>query len=331
MCSVALPFLLGGGLALLLYPANHVVHGQVIGKLAFVLFLGVAMSITAFPVLARILTGLKIHRSPLGTFVMTCAASTDVAAWAILAVVVAVAAGGDKVHTCLRLAEMVLFIAVLAFGIRPPLKAALNRLAAKGHQQPDAASLHYRRAPAIGFCDGVAGLQADFWGFHLWSPDAKGILTEGGPRDTAGGRAGQSSSRARIFRHHWAQRKPFGPQRIRLPAHSANNRRRSVGKFVGAGGSAMLCGSAPRRAAAIGVLMNSRGLTELVVIQVGVSLGILSERLSSMLIIMAIVTTVAATPLFKLLYKGSRPDAENDTQATEPSRVEKKTRTAVKG
>jgi Kef-type K+ transport system membrane component KefB len=84
----------------------------------------------------------------------------------------------------------------------------------------------------------------------------------------------------------------------------------SVGKFVGAGGSALLCGFDRRRAAAIGVLMNSRGLTELVVIQVGVSLGILSEQLSSMLIMMAIVTTVAATPLFKWLYKGSRPNGK---------------------
>src|SRR5207249_11124208 len=101
-------------------PANGVVHGQVVGKLSFVLFLGVAMSITAFPVLARILTGLKLQQSPLGTFVMTCAAGADVIAWAILAVVVAVATDGGQVHTFLRLAEMMLFIAVLIFGIRPP-------------------------------------------------------------------------------------------------------------------------------------------------------------------------------------------------------------------
>src|SRR5215469_9387075 len=120
LSSVALPFLLGGGLALMLYPAHRLVQGQVIGKLPFVLFLGVALSITAFPVLARILTGLKMHQSPLGTFVMTCAGGADVAAWAILAVVVAVAAGGDQIHTWLRLGAMMLFIAVLAFGIRPP-------------------------------------------------------------------------------------------------------------------------------------------------------------------------------------------------------------------
>jgi len=92
-----------------------------------------------------------------------------------------------------------------------------------------------------------------------------------------------------------------------------------------------LCGFDRRRAAVIGVLMNSRGLTELVVIQVGVSLGILSEELSSMLIMMAIVTTVAATPLSKWLYKDGRPNGERERQAKMPSRVEKKTRNAVKG
>jgi Kef-type K+ transport system membrane component KefB len=75
-----------------------------------------------------------------------------------------------------------------------------------------------------------------------------------------------------------------------------------VGKFAGAAGAARLSGIGSRRAAAVGVLMNSRGLTELVVIQVGVSLGVIDQRLTAMMIVMAVVTTVAATPLFRRLY-----------------------------
>ena len=331
LSSVALPFLLGGGLALLLYPANRVVHGQVIGKLPFVLFLGVAMSITAFPVLARILTGLKLHQSPLGTFVMTCAAGADVAAWAILAVVVALAADGDQVHTWLRLAEMALFIAVLAFGIRPPLKAALNRLAAKGRGS---------RLPLIFIIVGLLlsacvtawlGFKPIFGAFIFGALMPRESILKVDPEVPL---VAEQASQLLVPVFFVT----IGLS-VDLSGLSASGYLltllvivvASVGKFVGAGGSAMLCGSDRRRAAAIGVLMNSRGLTELVVIQVGVSLGILSPELSSILIMMAIVTTVAATPLFKWLYKGSRPNGENEKQAKVPSRAAKTTRTAVKG
>jgi Kef-type K+ transport system membrane component KefB len=332
LSSVALPFLLGGGLALLLYPANRVVHGQVIGKLPFVLFLGVAMSITAFPVLARILTGLKLHQSSLGTFVMSCAAGADVAAWAILAIVVALAADGDQVHTWLRLAEMALFIAVLAFGIRPPLKAALNRLAAKGRGS---------RLPLIFIIVGLLlsacvtawlGFKPIFGAFIFGALMPKESILKVDPEVPL---VAEQASQLLVPVFFVT----IGLS-VNLSGLSASGYLltllvivvASVGKFVGAGGSAMLCGSDRRRAAAIGVLMNSRGLTELVVIQVGVSLGILSEELSSILIMMAIVTTVAATPLFKWLYKGSRPNGEkNEKQAKVPSRAAKTTRTAVKG
>jgi Kef-type K+ transport system membrane component KefB len=75
-----------------------------------------------------------------------------------------------------------------------------------------------------------------------------------------------------------------------------------AGKFAGSAGAARLCGIDGRRAATIGVLMNSRGLTELVVVQVGVSMGILDSALATMMIVMAVVTTIAATPLFRRLY-----------------------------
>lgn len=324
LSSVALPFLLGGGLALLLYPANRVVHGHVIGKLPFVLFLGVAMSITAFPVLARILVGLKLHHSPLGSFVMTCAAGADVTAWAILAVVVAVVGGGGQVRTYLRLAELILFIAVLAVGIRPPLKGALTRLAAKGASS---------RLPLFFIIVGLllSACVTTWLGYHpIFGAFIFGALM---PKESI---LKVDPEIPRMLEHASQFFVPVFFVTIGLSVNLSGLSASgylltllvivvaSVGKFVGAGGSALLCGFDRRRAAAIGVLMNSRGLTELVVIQVGVSLGILSEQLSSMLIMMAIVTTVAATPLFKWLYKGSRPNGEDSTAGRDDLEIDRK-------
>jgi Kef-type K+ transport system membrane component KefB len=97
-----------------------------------------------------------------------------------------------------------------------------------------------------------------------------------------------------------------------------------VGKFCGAASAARLCGMDGRRASAVGVLINSRGLTELVVINVGVSLGVVDTQLASMLIVMAVVTTVAATPLFAKLYN-ERLRREDGVIPLSPQKAEKNT------
>ena len=96
LSSIALPFGLGAALAVALYPAHSVAgpDGRTVPPLAFALFLGSAMSITAFPVLARILTERRMQRTPVGVLALACAAIDDVVAWSLLAVVVAVAVGG---------------------------------------------------------------------------------------------------------------------------------------------------------------------------------------------------------------------------------------------
>jgi Kef-type K+ transport system membrane component KefB len=134
LSSVALPFAVGAGLALLLYPANHIVAGQRVGQLPFVLFFGVAISITAFPVLPRILTSLDLHRSRLGTFVMTCAAGADVTAWGVLSFVVAVVVGSSMLHAAVLVGELLAFVMVLVFAVRPLLRVTLSsRMSARSH------------------------------------------------------------------------------------------------------------------------------------------------------------------------------------------------------
>jgi Kef-type K+ transport system membrane component KefB len=264
LSSVALPFVLGGGLAFLLYPANRVVHGHAIGQLPFVLFLGAAMSITAFPVLARILTGLKLHRSPLGSFVMTCAAGADVTAWAILAVVVAVVGGGGQIHTYLRLAELILFIVVVAVGIRPPFKATLARLAAKGE---------HSRMPLVFVIVGLllSACVTTWLGYHpIFGAFIFGALM---PKEL-------------ILK--------VDPEIPRVLEQASQF-------FV------------PVFFVTIGLSVNLTGLS----------------ASGSMLIMMAIVTTVAATPLFRWLYS-SRADVDKDGRTMMPSRVKKTTKSAAK-
>ena len=91
--SVALPFALGAALSLVLYPTHDETDAGPVAPLALALFLGVAMSITAFPVLARILTDRGMHRTPIGVLALACAAVDDIIAWTLLAFVVAVVQG----------------------------------------------------------------------------------------------------------------------------------------------------------------------------------------------------------------------------------------------
>lgn len=321
LTSVALPFALGAALAELLYPANRLVNGHEIGRVPFVLFLGVAMSITAFPVLARILTGLRLHRSRIGTFVMTCAAGTDVMAWAVLAVVVAIVAGGDQLHTIMRLAEMLLFVIVLAFGVRPLMRAILS--ARRIRHRP-------RNLPLLLI---IVGLLLSAWvttrlGFQpIFGAFAFGAVM---PRETVQKVAPEvpllAEQASQLLVPVFFVTTGLGVNLSNLGVAGyllalLVIATASMGKFFGAAGSAMICGFDCRRAAAVGVLMNSRGLTELVVIQVGVALGILSQRLSSMLIIMAILTTIATTPLFRRLYDGRLRHEDDIAQARAQSQA----------
>jgi Kef-type K+ transport system membrane component KefB len=311
--SVALPFAAGAGLALLLYPASHIAAGRQVAELPFVLFFGVAMSITAFPVLARILTSLDLHRSQLGTFVMACAAGADVTAWGVLSFVVAVAVGSGTLHAAVLLAELLGFALVLLFGIRPLMRAALtSRLAARNDG----------KLPQLLVIVGLMlsawvttrlGFQPVFGSFAFGAIIPKDAILKAAPEvplliEQAGKllvpvffvTTGLSVDLSSLGAGGYLEA-------LLLIAVAC------AGKFGGSAGAALLVGFDRRRSAAIGVLMNSRGLTELVVLQVGVSLRILNERLAAMMILMAIVTTVAATPVFRRVYAG-RLEREDSTE-----------------
>ncbi|MFI0480119.1 cation:proton antiporter [Actinomadura sp. 9N215] len=300
--SIVLPLALGFGLGMLIHPWHRDMLDESAGVLPFALFLGVAMSITAFPVLARILTEFRIGGIGLGAFVMTCAAMADVIAWALLALVVAMVGDGGWAEAGARLGGMVLFVLALAAVVRPVLRRAL--LSGWVRRRDGSAPLLLL----------VVGLTLSSWvtsrlGFHpIFGAFLFGAIV---PRAEVAEVAVEAplliEQTSRLLVPVFFVTTGLS---INISGLSARGYLDVLlvllvacsGKFLGAAGAAYAVGMGGRKAAATGVLMNSRGLTELVVVQVGLSLGVLDPGLASAMIIMAVLTTVAATPLFRRLY-----------------------------
>ena len=291
--SIVVPFLLGATLALWLYP---LVGTGDVPFVVFALFLGVAMSVTAFPVLARILRDLGMQRTELGAIALGCAAVDDVTAWILLALVVGVAQAslGDAARTLVLTAAYVLVLITLVRPLVARLVRGLDRQEGMPESMVAGACVALL---ASAFVTEAIGIHAVFGAFAL------GALV---PHD------------ARLAAD--LERRLGDPVRILLlPAYFAYTGLRtqigllagptewalaaaiiavaSLGKFGGSYVAARLTGLAPRPAASLGVLMNTRGLMELVVLNIGLDLGVISPTLFAIMVVMALVTTLATTPV----------------------------------
>ncbi len=316
--SIVVPFALGAGLGLLLYPQAQSAADHRPGHLAFVLFIGVAVSITAFPVLARILSDLHLHRSRVGTFAMASAAGADVAAWAILALVVAIATGGSLVHAFVIIGEMAAFVIVLAFVVRPLLRWVLGTRAVARSNGRLSLLIVFTGLLLSAWVTTRLGFQPIFGGFAFGAAMPAAAVQAAAPEvPLLIEQAGQLL--VPVF---------FVTTGLSVDLSDLGTRgyllallviaTACVGKFLGSAGTATLTGFDLRRASAVGVLMNSRGLTELIAIQVGVTLGILNERLSSIFVLMAIFTTVITAPLFRVLYQDRLRGEDQPRDADRP-------------
>lgn len=292
--SVLLPLALGAALALAMYPR---LAPPGVDRLPFVLFVAVALSITAFPVLARILADRNLETTHLGAFVMTCAAANDAIAWCLLTVVIALCTAATAL-SALAAAGLTLALAIALTGLRPALRKLLER-AARGSDDLVLVILF------AGLC--LTAYATDRIGIH----PALGAFLFGAaiPR----GMAPVERSAARV-------RAVFVP--VLLPLYFANTGLHTnlvdlpsgqwgwalailavavVGKWGGAAGAARLTGADWRWAATIGTLMNCRGVTELIVLGIGRQLGVITPQLFSILVLMAVVTTVATAPVLQRL------------------------------
>jgi Kef-type K+ transport system membrane component KefB len=297
--SIVVPFLLGSMLSLLLYPifaTSDVPFG------IFFLFMGISMSVTAFPVLARILTDRGMHRSRLGTVALTCAAVGDLTAWCLLAFVVSVAKADmdDAVRT---LAWSLLFVAFMLLVVR----SLMGAIARRAERQPE---IGHGTMAAILVALLLSAFTAEWIGIHaLFGAFILGALV---PHDGA-------------LARHLTRRLHDVAVVFFLPAYFAFTGMRtqiglvsgmeqwlvcaliiavaSLGKFGGIFIAGRVVGLRWREGAVLGILMNTRGLMELIVLNIGLDLKILSPTLFTMLVLMAITTTLATTPILDLLNR----------------------------
>lgn len=314
--ALLLPLLAGAGLALALYSRHGEVEGEPIPQLAFVLFFATAMAVTAFPVLVSIVAERGIRRSPLGEVAVSSAALQDACGWLLLALALAVmpAAGGASFPTLVATAALlgILLVAVA----RPLLGALLARVEAgrTGEVGMLATSLCFASA-----CAGITQLV----GLHVVvGAFAAGVAF---PR-------GGSSARVRLlcralmpvtmafflpiyFLSPGLQLNVGSIGLAGLPELTAIVAVASICKLAGGALPARWAGSSWRDATTLGVLLNTRGLMELVVLTVGYTEGVLSRQLFSEMVVMAIVTTMMTGPLLEVLRRrgvasaGRRPAA----------------------
>lgn len=305
--SIILPFLLGSLLSLALYQ-NYAPAG--IAFTPFCLFMGIAMSITAFPVLARMLHERGLSRSPLGTVVLTCAAVDDLTAWCGLAVVAAVSQQGAIANALMTAGLCGLHIAVMLFVIRPLLsrwisgRASNAKLCGKGVVAATLGTAFF------------SALLTEAIGIHaLFGAFLAGVVV---PKNTA-------------FREALAVRIESFSTIVLLPLFFALSGLRTQigllddsdswlvcgaiilvaisGKFLGSAAAARWSGSTWRESLAIGALMNTRGLVELVALNIGYDLGIITPTIFTMMVLMALLTTLMTGPLLSLLVPDSQKNA----------------------
>jgi Kef-type K+ transport system membrane component KefB len=295
--SIVVPLLMGGALALWLYPL-YATRGVLFTS--FALFLGVAMSVTAFPVLARILTDRGMHTSRTGVLALGCAAIDDVTAWCLLGFVVAVARE-DARNPLLMLAMTIAFILFVLLIAKRGALWLVRKRAKEGRTTQNIFAIVCAALLLAALITEWIGIHALFGAFLL------GTLI---PHNSTLARDIRDKCEDIVLVLFLPMFFAFTGLRTQIGLMTETRDWlvcvviivvASFGKFGGSFLAARLTGSDWREAASLGVLMNTRGLMELIVLNVGLDLGVLSPALFSMFVIMAILTTLATTPILQVL------------------------------
>jgi Kef-type K+ transport system membrane component KefB/nucleotide-binding universal stress UspA family protein len=301
--SIVVPFVLGAGAAVVLYKTHSSPN---VPLLHFVLFMGVALSVTAFPVLARILSERHLLSSRVGAITIACAAVDDITAWCLLAFIVTVTrarAVTDAIWTTVLAAGFVMAMLLL---LRPFLKRLGARVASREGLTPTGVALTLLLLLLCSSVTELIGIHALFGAFLFGAIFPK----EGGLAEALIEKLETVSVvlLLPVFFAYSGLRTQIGLLNdssdwlITLVIIALA----TLGKFGGSAVAARLTGLRWREAGAIGILMNTRGLMELIVLNIGLDLGVISPRVFTMLVIMALVTTFITTPLLRWVY----PDKE---------------------
>lgn len=296
--SIIIPFFLGAAFSLLIYRALAPSH---IAFIAFALFMGIAMSITAFPVLARIIAERGLSGSSLGNIAIACAAVDDVTAWCILAVVVTLVKASGLGSALLTIALAALFVSVMLFLVRPQVDRMIGEDAGNWIRGRTFMANILIFVFASALLTEVIGIHALFGAF-------------------VAGAIMPASAHLQLF---LKERLETFSSVFLLPLFFAFTGLRTqinllgdwwnwlmcagvimvaiAGKLGGSMLAARWIGMNWRDAFSIGALMNTRGLMELIVLNIGYDLGILSPPVFTMMVLMALVTTLMTGPLLSLL------------------------------
>jgi Kef-type K+ transport system membrane component KefB len=298
--SIIVPFFLGSALALYLYPR---LSDDSVSFTGFALFMGAAMSVTAFPVLARILTERNLLGTRIGAVAIACAAIDDISAWSILAVVVALVRA-SAAHTSLgfTLLGSLIYLGFMLVVVKRGLGWLEAYYHARGRLTQDMLGALLLMVLASAWTTEWLGIHALFGAF------AMGAVM---PKDAG-------------FVHDVMAKLEDLTVVLLLPIFFAFTGLRTsiglvqgaemwgyfglvllvacAGKFGGSAIAARVTGLSRRESGAIGILMNTRGLMELVILGIGLELGAISPALYTIMVLMAIVTTAMTTPILELIY-----------------------------
>ena len=296
--SIVIPFALGVGLAYFIY---YQFAPPGIEFLSFSLFMGIAMSITAFPVLARIVQERGIHKTRLGTIVITCAAADDITAWCLLAAVIAIVKAGSFVSSIYIIGLAISYVLMMLFVVKPFLKRVGDLYAKKNNIKKPVVAIFFLMLIVSSYLTEIIGIHALFGAFV----------------------AGAIMPDIAKFRNIFIEKVEDISIILLLPLFFVFTGLRTeiglinepylwkitgyiilvavVGKFLGSALAARFVGQSWQESLTIGALMNTRGLMELVVLNIGYELGVLSPKIFTMMVIMALVTTFMTGPALDLI------------------------------
>jgi Kef-type K+ transport system membrane component KefB len=296
--SIIIPFFLGVTLAYFIYETFATAGVQF---LSFALFMGIAMSVTAFPVLARIVQERGLTKTPLGAMVITCAAADDISAWCILACVIAIVKAGSIISALFTIALALIFVFVLLFFIRPLLYKLGQKLVTQNNGSKTAISLSFFILLLSAYLSEIIGIHALFGAFlaGVIMPDNvkfKEILTE----------KLEDISVLVLLPIFFV----FTGLRTQIGLLNEGHLWLTclvviliavLGKFGGSTLAAKMIGQNWKDSFSIGALMNTRGLMELIVLNIGYDLGVLSPEIFTIMVLMALSTTFMTGPLLNLI------------------------------
>ncbi len=296
--SIIFPFTLGIALAYFIY---YRFAPEGVEFASFGLFLGIAMSITAFPVLARIVQERGIHKTKLGTIVITCAAADDITAWCLLAAVIAVVKAGSFISSLYVIGLAIGYVILMLKVVRPFLGRVGELKNSRSSLSKSVVAIFLVMLIISSYATEVIGIHALFGAFM-----AGAVM----PENTK-------------FRNIFIEKVEDVSVILLLPLFFVFTGLRTeiglindpylikvtlliifvavVGKFVGSALAARFVGQSWRDSLTIGALMNTRGLMELVVLNIGYDLGVLTAEIFTMMVIMALVTTFMTGPALDLI------------------------------